>query len=118
MTGKFLVLTPLLFMLTSCQQEQLSLPVTHAASTEEVRSEIQRSPVETGRQDPPSKNCYAYILLRPRDQRAEAVQARLKKADLLSAAFDSQRSRWTCSATTPIFCRFNFPLCGHTSRLT
>jgi hypothetical protein len=91
MTGKLLVLTPFLFMLTSCQQEQLSLPVTHAASTEEVRSEIQRPPVEPVDQPPPIKNCYAYILLRPKDQRAEAVQARLKKADLLSAAFGSHK---------------------------
>src|SRR6201996_4063808 len=90
MAGKLLVLTPFLFMLTSCQQEQLSLPVTHAASTEEVRSEIQRRPVETAVQPPPIKNCYAYILLRPKDQRAEAVQARLRKADLMSAAFSSR----------------------------
>jgi hypothetical protein len=90
MTGRFLVLTPFLFMLTSCQQEQLSLPVTHAASTEEIRSEIQRPPVEPVDQPPPIKNCYAYILLRPRDQRAMAVQARLKKADLMSAAFGSR----------------------------
>jgi hypothetical protein len=89
MTGRLLVLTPFLFMLTSCQQEQLSLPVTHAASTQEVRSETQRPPVEPVDQPPPINNCYAYILLRPREQRAMAVQARLKKADLMSAAFGS-----------------------------
>src|SRR5450755_98690 len=87
MTVKLLVLTPFLFMLTSCQQEQLSLPVTLAASTEKVRSEIHPPPVETVDQPPPIENCYAYILLRPRDQRATAVQARLKKADLMRAAF-------------------------------
>jgi hypothetical protein len=91
MTGRLLVLTPFLFMLTSCQQEQLSLPVTHAASTEEVRSEMQRPPAEPADQAPPIKNCYAYILLRPREQRAVAVQARLKKADLMSAAFGSHK---------------------------
>ncbi len=86
MTGKLLVLTPFLFMLTSCQQEQLSLPVTHAASTQEAHSEIQRPRVEPVDQPPPIKNCYAYILLRPRDQRAMAVQARLKKADVMSGS--------------------------------
>jgi hypothetical protein len=90
MTGRLLVLTPLLFMLTSCQQEQLSLPVTHAASTQEAPSEIQRPRAEPVDQPPPIKNCYAYILMRPRDQRAMAVQARLKKADLMSAAFSAQ----------------------------
>jgi hypothetical protein len=90
MTGRLLVLTPFLFMLTSCQQEQLSLPVTHAASTEEIRSEIQRPAVPPADQPPPIKNCYAYILRRPREQRAVAVQARLKKADLMRAAFSSR----------------------------
>jgi hypothetical protein len=88
MAGRLLVLTPFLFMLTSCQQEQLSLPVTHAASTQETRSEIH--PVEPVDQPPPIENCYAYILLRPKDQRAVAVQARLKKADLMRAAFSSR----------------------------
>jgi hypothetical protein len=90
MAGRLLALTPFLFMLTSCQQEQLSLPVTHAASTEEIHSEIQRRPVEPVDQPPPIKNCYAYILMRPKDQRAVAVQARLQKADLLRAAFSSR----------------------------
>ena len=90
MTGRLLALTPFLFMLTSCQQEQLSLPVTHAATTQEVRSEIQRSPAEPAEPPPPIKNCYAYIRLRPRDQRAMAVQARLEKADLMSAAFSAR----------------------------
>ena len=38
----------------------------------------------------PSESCYSYILLRPRDQRAAAVQARLKKADEMAAAFGSR----------------------------
>lgn len=90
MAGRLLVLTPLLFMLTSCQQEQLSLPITHAASTQETRSEIQRPAVEPVDQPPPIENCYGYILLRPKDQRAMAVQARLEKADLMRAAFSSR----------------------------
>lgn len=90
MAGRLLVLTPLLFMLTSCRQEQLSLPVTHAASNQETRSELQRPAVEPADQPTPIKNCYAYILLRPRDQRAMAVQARLKKADLMRATFGSR----------------------------
>ena len=91
MAGRLLVLTPLLFMLTSCQQEQLSLPVTHAASTEEARPEIEPPPVQPARSRRPIKikNCYSYILLRPKSQRAMAVQARLEKADLITAAFDS-----------------------------
>jgi hypothetical protein len=90
MTGRLLALTPFLFLLTSCQQEQLSLPVTHAASTQEVRSGIQRSRAEPVDQPSPIENCYAYILLRPRGQRAMAVQARLEKADLMRAAFGSR----------------------------
>ena len=90
MAGRLLVLTPLLFMLTSCQQEQLSLPVTHAASTQEARSEIHPPPMEPVDQGSPIENCYAYTLLRPKDQRAMAVQARLKKADLMTAAFGSR----------------------------
>jgi hypothetical protein len=89
MAGRLLVLTPFLFMLTSCQQEQLSLPVTHAASNQEVRSEVERPPVEPAGQPTSIRNCYAYILLRPRSQRAVAVQARLRKADLMTAAFDA-----------------------------
>ena len=92
MAGRLLVLTPFLFLLTSCQQEQLSLPITHAASTQEDRSEIRRT-LEQVDQSPPSENCYSYILLRPRDQRATAVQARLKKADQMAAAFGSQNVR-------------------------
>jgi hypothetical protein len=90
MAGRLLVLTPLLFMLTSCQQEQLSLPITHAASIQETRSEIQRPAVERVDQPPPIENCYGYILLRPKDQRAMAVQARLRKADLMWAAFSAR----------------------------
>jgi hypothetical protein len=85
MAGKLLILTTLLFMLTACRQEQLSLPIAHAAGTEEFHPEVQRPPQEI-LQPPASQSCYSFILLRPRDQRATAVQARLKKADQLRAA--------------------------------
>lgn len=90
MASKLLVLTPLLFLLTACHQEQLSLPVAHAAGSEEFHADVPRPSQET-MQPTISENCYAYILLRPKDQRAIAVQARLKKADLLAAAFNSAR---------------------------
>jgi hypothetical protein len=86
MAGKLLVLTTLLFLLTACRQEHLSLPVAHAAGTEEFHSEVQR-PAQEIFQPPASQSCYSFILLRPRNQRATAVQARLKKADELAAAF-------------------------------
>jgi hypothetical protein len=35
------------------------------------------------------ETCYSFILLRPKDQRASAVQARLMQADRMVAAFDS-----------------------------
>jgi hypothetical protein len=92
MTGRLLVLTPFLLLLTSCRQDELSLPITHAASTQEDRTEI-RPPSEPVDPLPPSENCYSYILLRPRDQRATAVQARLKKADKMAAAFGAQKVR-------------------------
>jgi hypothetical protein len=86
MAGKLLVLTTLLLMLTACRQEHLSLPVAHAAGTEEIRSEMQRPPQEI-LQPAASQSCYSFMLLRPKDQRAIAVQARLKKTDELAAAF-------------------------------
>jgi hypothetical protein len=86
MAGKLLVLTTLLLMLTACRQEHLSLPVAHAAGTEEIRSQVQHPP-QGILQRPASQSCYSFMLLRPRDQRAVAVQARLKKTDELAAAF-------------------------------
>ena len=90
MAGKFLILTTLLLTLTACRQEHLSLPVTHAAGTEQIRSDVQRPPQEVLR-PPAIQSCYAFMLLRPRNQRAKAVQARLKKADELAAAFHSSK---------------------------
>ena len=86
MAGKLLVLTTLLLMLTACRQEHLSLPVAHAAGTETPHPDMRRPPQEILR-PPASQSCYSFMLLRPRDQRATAVQARLKKADELAAAF-------------------------------
>jgi hypothetical protein len=86
MAGKLLVITTLLLMLTACRQEHLSLPVAHAAGTEKIHSEAKRPPLEILR-PPASQSCYSFMLLRPKDQRAAAVQARLKKADELAAAF-------------------------------
>jgi hypothetical protein len=90
MAGKSLALTTLLFMLTACRQQQLSLPVTHAAMSQESNPGAQRS-TEGVYQPPPSQSCYSYILLRPKDQRATAVQARLRKADRLAAAFSARK---------------------------
>ena len=87
MAGRVLALSTLLFLLTACRQDQLSLPITHAAGSEEAHASLQRASEEIY-QPAPSQNCYAYILLRPKDQRATAVQARLKKADQMVAAFD------------------------------
>ena len=77
-------------MLTACRQEELSLPVTHAAVSQP------QSPVAITPQVPPSQagpepgsSCYSFTLLRPKDQRAVAVQARLKQADVMMAALDS-----------------------------
>ena len=90
MACKFVAITTLLLLLTACRQEQLSLPVAHAAV--EPASVLQQTPAEIY-QPAPSENCYSYILMRPRDQRATAVQARLKKADQLVAAFDPRKVR-------------------------
>jgi hypothetical protein len=109
MPGKLLMLAPLL-LLTACRQEQL-LPVAHAAGQEEFRSSVQQahtphqvlavdSATLTGQ---PSlhaarksqrfglhDSCYAYMMQRPKTQRATAVQARLNKADAIEAAFSAQ----------------------------
>jgi hypothetical protein len=108
MPGKLLILAPLL-LLTACRQEQL-LPVAHAAGQEEFRSSVQ--PASAVQQAPtvqststtsPSTqipkatrrpglhdSCYAYMMMRPKSQREDAVQARLNKADAIEAAFSAQ----------------------------
>src|ERR1700690_2187335 len=81
------LLTALLWMLTACRQDEVSQPQSAAAL-----APVPDPPhFETGPE--PGASCYSFILLRPKDQRAIAVQARLKKADELAAAF--RRSKLT-----------------------
>src|SRR3984885_496030 len=90
MAGKSLALNTLLFLLTGCRQQELSLPATHAAMSQGSNPGTQRSSQQVY-QPVPSQSCYSYILLRPKDQRATAVQARLKKTDQLAAAFGARK---------------------------
>jgi hypothetical protein len=97
-----LVVTLLLFPLTACRREQLSLPIAHAAQStdksplnagvpsppQQSRPEMAVTPTEAN-VPAPDKSCYSFILMRPKDQRARAVQARLEQADRMAAAFDS-----------------------------
>jgi hypothetical protein len=94
-----LALTTLLLLLSACRQEQLSLPVTHAADSETqsvsgVSSEatfLRTARTTEEKYEPaPGASCYTFFLLRPRNQRATAVQARLKQADKMAAALDSR----------------------------
>jgi hypothetical protein len=85
MSGKTLALSALLWMLTACRQEQLSLPVTHAAVSQ-PQSTIAIAPAPNPFSLEPGASCYKFILLRPKDQRATAVQVRLKQADRMVAA--------------------------------
>ena len=88
MFGKILTLSTLLFLLGGCRSEQLTLPVTHAAVTEPApqAATLRRS----RKSDPqPGDSCFAFIPLRPRAQRASAVQERLRQADEMAAALDS-----------------------------
>ena len=88
MTGRLLKFTTLLLLLTGCRKEQLSLPVTHAATAvRQEQVELPRTSVTRGPQ--PGSSCFAFIPLRPRNQRADAVQERLKQADEMAAALDS-----------------------------
>lgn len=116
MPARLLVLAPLLLLLTACRQEQLFPVVAHAAGSEEFHTPLQNAPAiqpahlaqtPTFDQAPPARHrsrraarrihypgfhdsCYSYILLRPKGQRATAVQARLSKADAIEAAFGAQ----------------------------
>jgi hypothetical protein len=84
-------LTALLWMLTACRQEQLSLPVTHAAvSQPDAPTVVAPEPTPSRFNLEPGSSCYSFILLRPRNQRATAVQARLKQVDAMAAALDSR----------------------------
>jgi hypothetical protein len=89
MAGRTVALTVLLWMLTACRQEQLSLPITHAAVSQ-PQSAATIAPTPTPLHFEPGTSCYSFILLRPKEQRAIAVQARLKQADAMAAALDSR----------------------------
>ncbi len=90
MSGKTLALSALLWMiLTPYRQERLSLPITHAAvSQAHIRSTPPIAPAPNPFSLEPGTSCYKFILLRPKDQRATAVQVRLKQADAMVAALE------------------------------
>jgi hypothetical protein len=103
MVFKGLAIIILLSMLTACREEQHSLSILHAASSsmqatghkplvtpgpfQKPRLDMPRITDDTYKNAPP-QYCYFFILKRPRDQRANAVQARLEQADRMTAAFD------------------------------
>jgi hypothetical protein len=91
MSGRMVAVTTLLCILTACRQEQLSLPVTHASGTEVSRVPVEPATTQQPNQPQATESCYSYILLRPREQRATAVQARLKKADQMTKAFAARK---------------------------
>ncbi len=99
-----LALAVLLSLVTACRQEELSLPVAHAAATQTHSGADGSSDSDAFLSRPPSAgtmqqtaeevslpgdSCYRFMLQRPRDQRAAAVQARLKQFDQMAAALDS-----------------------------
>ncbi len=89
MYGRMLTLNTLLLLLTGCRQEQLTLPVTHAAGIRPQPGKVVSRARRKGEPEPGS-SCFAYIPLRPRGQRARAVQERLRQADEMAAAFDAR----------------------------
>jgi hypothetical protein len=89
MAGRTVALTVLLLTLTACRQERLSLPITHAAVSQ-PQSTATTAPMPAPLHFEPGTSCYSFILLRPKEQRAIAVQARLKQADAMAAALDSR----------------------------
>jgi hypothetical protein len=105
MAFKGVAIITLLSMLTACREEQRSLSIIHAASSSMEATSQKRSNSDTpgSLQEPridmrrvtdeiyenaPPQYCYSFILKRPREQRASAVQARLEQADRMTAAFD------------------------------
>jgi hypothetical protein len=96
MSGKTLALGALLWMmLTPHRQERLSLPIAHATVSQAQPITVsQPQPITTIAEAPdpvslePGTSCYKFILLRPKDQRATAVQVRLKQADAMVAALE------------------------------
>jgi hypothetical protein len=90
LSGRILTLTTLLFLLTGCRQDQLTLPVTHAAVAQpQLVSTATRAARRTGDLKPGS-SCFAFIPLRPQQQRADAVQERLRQTDEMSATLDAK----------------------------
>jgi hypothetical protein len=99
MESKYFVLTILLFLLSGCSQQQLTIPVTHAAvspSADLPPPRVEPSPpaitspmTDLTYETTPRRTCYSYVLQRPKDQQATAVQARLRKADQMTEAFGS-----------------------------
>jgi hypothetical protein len=104
MVFKGLAIITLLSMLTACR-EQRSLSIIHAASPSMQATSQKPSNSHTPRplqkrridlrrvtdeiyENAPPQYCYSFILKRPREQRATAVQARLEQADRMTAAFD------------------------------
>ena len=87
MSGKTIALTALLWMLTACGQEQLSLPITHAAVSQ-PQSTTAMAPAADPFSLEPGASCYKFMLLRPKDQRATAVQVRLQQVDAMVAALE------------------------------
>lgn len=105
MVFKSLAIVTLLSTLTACREKQRSLSIIHTASSamqaksqepsnsgspgplQETRIDLRRITDEIYENSPP-QYCYSFILKRPRDQRATAVQARLEQADRMTAAFD------------------------------
>jgi hypothetical protein len=97
-----------LLTLTACREEQRSLPIVDAASTSlqaisykqstpdiihgSMRKsgiDMQRITIELNKTAPP-QYCYSFVGKRPREQRADAVQARLAQADRMVAAFEPE----------------------------
>jgi hypothetical protein len=107
MARRGLALTAVLFLLTACRQEELSLPVAHAAGTQTqsgtdgspnadsfLSGQPSRGAMQLASEEVykslPGDSCYNFMLQRPKDQRATAVQARLKQFDHMAAALDSR----------------------------
>jgi hypothetical protein len=88
MSARLLTFTTLLLLLTGCREEQLTLPVTHAAMTPpQPKPDTPRAPAKGELK--PGSSCFGFIPLRPKNQRADAVQERLRQADEMAAALDS-----------------------------
>jgi hypothetical protein len=91
MAGRTLAVTALLWMLTAYRQEELPRPVTPVDVSQPQSAAVTPSLPEPPEVQPePGSSCYSFTLLRPRDQRAIAVQARLKQADTMIAALNSR----------------------------